>query len=445
MSVSLIHHGHIRLLQKAKELGGEVIVALTTDDEIEKHKGYQPELPYSAREEILRALSCVDDVVPAPWLITQEYVDKQNVDFLVHSGANPNPVSNLHEFERTEGISSTDMRIRAIAAAVGQLNRERLFLTPGPGNLHAANLQDLRPAFTRGDQHYQDVAAKVLNAVKAVSGHDHIAAMQGSATTAIEVAMSNWLSGNVLVVISGYYSQRLLHMVERKKSLELKSVSYATYDEFMHDPDRFQNTDWILFAYTETADAFLAEIKQMRKNADLLKANLMVDATGSINLEDDHDLGDIVMFSSCKGLGGLTGAGFITFNKSMLSRRNNKDCDFILDIETYLDKKTTPPAHALQSLSSLSEHFDAQKKKVREGKAKFIDLYKPYLVRKTNQPALSTKVKGANIEIPEWMIAYQPRTIQPGEQVVCHLFEQCFTEVQVGKVYEKLQNSSFSS
>ena len=33
MSATLIHHGHIRLLKKAAEIG-EVVVALTSDDEV---------------------------------------------------------------------------------------------------------------------------------------------------------------------------------------------------------------------------------------------------------------------------------------------------------------------------------------------------------------------------------------------------------------------------
>ena len=50
MSATLIHHGHIRLLKKASELG-DVIVALTTDEEIKKHKGYTPELNFTNRKE----------------------------------------------------------------------------------------------------------------------------------------------------------------------------------------------------------------------------------------------------------------------------------------------------------------------------------------------------------------------------------------------------------
>lgn len=38
MSATLIHHGHVRLLKQANEMG-HVVVALTTDDEIQTKKG----------------------------------------------------------------------------------------------------------------------------------------------------------------------------------------------------------------------------------------------------------------------------------------------------------------------------------------------------------------------------------------------------------------------
>ena len=46
MSATLLHHGHIRILKKASKYG-KVIVALVTDNEIEKFKGYVPEINYS--------------------------------------------------------------------------------------------------------------------------------------------------------------------------------------------------------------------------------------------------------------------------------------------------------------------------------------------------------------------------------------------------------------
>ena len=45
MSATLIHHGHIRLLKKASQIG-KVIVALTKDSEIKKYKKYKPELNF---------------------------------------------------------------------------------------------------------------------------------------------------------------------------------------------------------------------------------------------------------------------------------------------------------------------------------------------------------------------------------------------------------------
>ena len=49
MSCSILHHGHVRLLRKASKFG-KVIVALTTDKEIKKHKGFNPELKFKFRK-----------------------------------------------------------------------------------------------------------------------------------------------------------------------------------------------------------------------------------------------------------------------------------------------------------------------------------------------------------------------------------------------------------
>ena len=38
MSPTLIHHGHVRLIKKARKFG-DLIIGLTTDKQIKKHKG----------------------------------------------------------------------------------------------------------------------------------------------------------------------------------------------------------------------------------------------------------------------------------------------------------------------------------------------------------------------------------------------------------------------
>jgi cytidyltransferase-like protein len=116
MSATLLHHGHVRLLQKASELG-HVTVALSSDEEVLKHKGYSPELSFDQRREILLAIKFVGDVIESPWLIDDVFLKKHNIDFLVHGDDNVNLVSKefLVIVNRTEGVSSS--RIRELAAA----------------------------------------------------------------------------------------------------------------------------------------------------------------------------------------------------------------------------------------------------------------------------------------------------------------------------------------
>lgn len=114
MSATLIHHGHVRLLKKASEYG-RVIVALTTDDEIKRKKGYQPEISFEHRKEILEAIRYVDEVVPSPWLIEETFLTQHKIDLLAHGDDNSNIIdeNKLVVFPRTSEISSTLLRQRA--------------------------------------------------------------------------------------------------------------------------------------------------------------------------------------------------------------------------------------------------------------------------------------------------------------------------------------------
>ena len=125
MSATLIHHGHVRLLSRASEYG-DVIVALTTDDEILLRKGYTPELKYEYRREILEAITFVKEVIPAHWLITEEFLNQHKIDFLVHGDDHQNPIDKkkLIIFPRTAGISSSELRQRTVSI-VNTLNNKK--------------------------------------------------------------------------------------------------------------------------------------------------------------------------------------------------------------------------------------------------------------------------------------------------------------------------------
>ncbi|WP_386685097.1 glycerol-3-phosphate cytidylyltransferase [Loktanella sp. R86503] len=58
-----LHHGHIRLLRRARELGDYLIVALSTD-EFNASKGKSALFSYEERKADLEALRMVDLVIP---------------------------------------------------------------------------------------------------------------------------------------------------------------------------------------------------------------------------------------------------------------------------------------------------------------------------------------------------------------------------------------------
>ena len=111
MSATLIHHGHIRLIKKAKKYGN-LIIGLTTDRQVYKHKGYFPELSYRFRKEILSEIKGVFKVVPSNWLITQRFLDKHKIDILISGSDYKNRIFETKTivFNRTKFISSSLLR-----------------------------------------------------------------------------------------------------------------------------------------------------------------------------------------------------------------------------------------------------------------------------------------------------------------------------------------------
>tara|TARA_Y100001968_G_scaffold7480_1_gene6374 strand:+ start:2250 stop:2666 length:417 start_codon:yes stop_codon:yes gene_type:complete len=125
MSATLIHHGHIRLLKEASKRG-DVIVALTSDEEIRKHKGYEPELQYEHRKEILESIKYVKEVIKSPWHINNEFLKKSGAEYLLHGSDNSNDIDKdkLIIIKRTEGISSSLIRTRVTRTILSKAGLE---------------------------------------------------------------------------------------------------------------------------------------------------------------------------------------------------------------------------------------------------------------------------------------------------------------------------------
>ena len=410
ISATLIHHGHIRLLKKASEFG-EVVVGLTTDEEILSKKGYQVELEFAHRKETLEAIKYVDEVVGTPWQITENTLDEFDIDLLVHGDDNSNDISQdrLLILPRTQGVSSTEIRDNA-QRSITQKNNRKLMLTPGPAVVLYENLQYLKPLFGRGDDEYTSMSESVTNWIKGLSGQDEVVSMQGSATLALELAAHSFVAGKVLLVSTGYYSDRLEKLLPN--DCELTICEYEELDSIKG------NFDWVLCAYTETSVAFKVDLQSVKNKANECKAKLYVDATGSIGLEDNHQLADVMAFSSCKGLFGLTGAGFVAYKSDL----NPKDLDtFYFNLNTHKNKMTTGPYHAIASLYGIIEKHNIFKQRVVNSKNTILEKYKD-IVRESNQPLLCTYLEGEVAPNDDSIVLYSPRSELSGS-VICHFGE----------------------
>ena len=98
-------------------------------------------------------------------------------------------------------------------------NKLKKLYTAGPASLLEENISGLRPCFGRGDLDYENIEKYVLNKIKKMSGHKYIARMQGSGSLALEMVASNFLSGKILIIDTGYYSDRLKILAENSKSM----------------------------------------------------------------------------------------------------------------------------------------------------------------------------------------------------------------------------------
>jgi D-glycero-beta-D-manno-heptose 1-phosphate adenylyltransferase len=83
----LLHPGHIRSLEFARELGDALIVGLNSDASVRQLKGDgRPVIPERERAEILSALESVDAVVIFDDLTPREVISRLLPDVLVKGG-----------------------------------------------------------------------------------------------------------------------------------------------------------------------------------------------------------------------------------------------------------------------------------------------------------------------------------------------------------------------
>jgi glycerol-3-phosphate cytidylyltransferase len=114
----LVHHGHIRLLQRAKALGDYLVVAVSSD-EFNASKGKKAYHDYALRKEIVESIRYVDLVIPeTSWGQKIDDVKRYEIDVVVMGDdwAGSDRFDYLKDYcelvflPRTEGVSTTDIK-----------------------------------------------------------------------------------------------------------------------------------------------------------------------------------------------------------------------------------------------------------------------------------------------------------------------------------------------
>jgi glycerol-3-phosphate cytidylyltransferase len=118
----LLHWGHINLLQRAKDLGDYLVVAISTDEfnALKNKKAYHS---YENRKMILEAIRYVDEVIPEnTWEQKLEDVKNNDIDIFVMGDDWEGKFDFLKEvcevvyLPRTVGISTSKIKKELLLA-----------------------------------------------------------------------------------------------------------------------------------------------------------------------------------------------------------------------------------------------------------------------------------------------------------------------------------------
>ncbi len=113
----LLHHGHIHLLRRARELGDHLIVGLSTDEFNQSRKNKDTYFPFEHRKVCIESIKYVDEViVESYWEQKIEDIKKYKIDIFAIGSDWEGRFDYLKEYcevvyiERTPDISSSQIK-----------------------------------------------------------------------------------------------------------------------------------------------------------------------------------------------------------------------------------------------------------------------------------------------------------------------------------------------
>ncbi len=80
----ILHYGHIRILERSREMGDTLIVGVSSDNLNLSKKGRKPVYSEFERKSMLKALRCVDEIFLEESLeLKRQYIIEHKADILV--------------------------------------------------------------------------------------------------------------------------------------------------------------------------------------------------------------------------------------------------------------------------------------------------------------------------------------------------------------------------
>jgi len=114
----LLHYGHVKMLERAKELGGEnaeLIVVISRDDSVVKVKGHHPIFPSDQRLKLIKSLKVVDDAVLGykgdTWKDRLRIIQDLNPDIIVLGYDQPINIDALQDELKKRGMDVKIVRL----------------------------------------------------------------------------------------------------------------------------------------------------------------------------------------------------------------------------------------------------------------------------------------------------------------------------------------------
>ena len=79
----VFHVGHLNIIQRAAEVGNQLLVGVNSDEAVVAHKGHATIIPFEQRSEIVGSIKGVSDVIKSQYTVDIPLLQRMQIDICV--------------------------------------------------------------------------------------------------------------------------------------------------------------------------------------------------------------------------------------------------------------------------------------------------------------------------------------------------------------------------